>query len=89
MKKLLFLSCNFFFLFWMSISSVFASIVEYDIDINYKTINVTGKSTKALAMNNSIPGPTLRFREGDITRIRVKNSMDRESFAKSLARNCS
>ena len=60
-------------------SSVFASIVEYDLDINYKTINVTGKSAKAMAMNNSIPGPTLRFREGDIARIRVKNSMDVET----------
>ena len=60
-------------------SSVFASIVEYDRDINYKTINITGKSTKAIAMNNSIPGPTLSFWEGDITRIRVKNSMDVET----------
>jgi len=79
MKKLLFISCNLLFLFWMSTSSVFASIVEYDLDINYKTINVTGKSAKAMAMNNSIPGPTLRFREGDIARIRVKNSMDVET----------
>jgi FtsP/CotA-like multicopper oxidase with cupredoxin domain len=53
-----------------------ANIVEYELDISYKTLNVTGKNVKAMALNDSIPGPTLRFTEGDIARIRFKNSMD-------------
>ena len=69
----------FFFLFSIPVSSVFAGIVEYDLDINFKTINISGKSSKAMAINNSIPGPTLRFREGDTARIRIKNSMNVET----------
>lgn len=54
----------------------FASIVEYELTIDYKTVNITGKNVKAMALNGSIPGPTLRFRQGDFARIRFKNSMD-------------
>jgi FtsP/CotA-like multicopper oxidase with cupredoxin domain len=53
-----------------------AGIVEYDLNISYKTLNITGKNVKAMALNDSIPGPTLRFREGDVAHIRFKNSMD-------------
>ena len=75
----IFISFIFFFLFGIPVSSVFAGIVEYDLDINFKTINISGKSSKAMAINNSIPGPTLRFREGDTARIRIKNSMNVET----------
>ncbi len=74
-----FLPFLFFFLFSIPMSSVFAGIVEYDLDINFKTIDIDGKNSKAMAINNSIPGPTLRFREGDTARIRIKNSMDVET----------
>jgi FtsP/CotA-like multicopper oxidase with cupredoxin domain len=79
MKNLLQISSIFYFLSWMSMSSVFAGTVEYDLDISFKTINITGKNTKAMVINNSIPGPTMRFREGDIARIRIKNSTDVET----------
>ena len=75
----IFISFIFFFLFGIPVSSVFAGIVEYDLDINFKTINIRGKSSKAMAINNSIPGPTLRFREGDTARISIKNSMNVET----------
>ena len=75
----IFISFIFFFLFGIPVSSVFAGIVEYDLDINFKTINISGKSSKAMAINNSIPGPTLRFREGDTARISIKNSMNVET----------
>ncbi len=58
------------------IPSSFAGIVEYDLNVNYKTLNVTGKDVKAMSLNDSIPGPTLRFREGDVARIRFHNLMD-------------
>ena len=54
----------------------FANVVEYKLNISYKTINITGKDVTAMALNDSIPGPTLRFREGDIARIYFKNNMD-------------
>ena len=43
----------------------FASVVEYKLNISYKALNFTGKNVPAMALNDSISGPTLRFREGD------------------------
>ena len=53
-----------------------AEVVHYDLTVGYKTVKHTGQDVKAMALNNSIPGPTLRFREGDIARIRFRNNMD-------------
>lgn len=53
-----------------------AKVVEYDLTVGYKTVNYTGQDVQAMSLNDSIPGPTLRFREGDIARIRFHNSMD-------------
>jgi FtsP/CotA-like multicopper oxidase with cupredoxin domain len=64
------------FLFLFCTNFVFAEKVEYKINIDYKTINLTGKNIKAMALNGSIPGPTLRFREGDSAKISFHNSMD-------------
>ena len=74
MKRLIYISFILLSLNW--VPSGFAGIVEYDLNISYKTLNITGKKVKAMALNDSIPGPTLRFREGDVARIRFKNSMD-------------
>ena len=53
-----------------------AEVKEYNIEIDYKTVNYSGKERPAMSINNSIPGPTLYFKEGDIARINVKNNMD-------------
>jgi len=53
-----------------------AEVVQYDLNISYKALNVAGKNIKAIAINDSIPGPALRFREGDIARIYFKNNTD-------------
>ena len=74
MKRLTTVSFILFTLNWVSFG--FAEVVEYDLNISYKTLNITGKNVKAMALNDSIPGPTLRFQEGDVARIRFKNSMD-------------
>ncbi len=76
MKKSAYISFILLMLSWVLAPSGFAGIVEYDLNISYKTLNITGKDIKAMSLNDSIPGPTLRFREGDIARIRLKNSMD-------------
>jgi FtsP/CotA-like multicopper oxidase with cupredoxin domain len=49
---------------------------EYNLAIDYKTVNYTGQDVKAMSINGSIPGPVLRFREGDTARIHVQNRMD-------------
>lgn len=49
--------------------------VSYDLTISETTVNFSGKQQRALAINGSIPGPTLRFTEGDDAVIRVKNDL--------------
>ena len=56
-------------------SNVSAKTVNYDLTIDENKVFVAGKSRKALAINGAIPGPTLRFREGDLARITVNNHL--------------
>ena len=76
MQKITTISFIIFALNWILVPSSFAGIVEYDLNVSYKTLNITGKDVKAMSLNDSIPGPTLRFREGDTARIRFHNLMD-------------
>jgi len=48
-----------------------------DLVIGYKTVNFTGKSAKAMAINGQIPAPTLHFKEGDHITINVYNHLDK------------
>lgn len=49
----------------------------YNLRIQRKTVNITGKIIDhALAINGSIPAPTLRFKKGDIAVIHVKNELN-------------
>nr|WP_229364585.1 multicopper oxidase domain-containing protein [Fibrella aestuarina] len=53
--------------------------VEYDLVIDEQPINITGKPTKAMTINGNVPGPTLRFMEGDVAVIRVHNKLNTET----------
>lgn len=53
--------------------------VEYDLFINNTMVNFTGKHRHAIAVNGSIPAPTLTFTEGDTAVIRVHNLMRMET----------
>jgi FtsP/CotA-like multicopper oxidase with cupredoxin domain len=53
-----------------------AQAAEYRLDIARETVNVTGTPVKKITINGSIPGPTLRFREGEEVTIHVTNHMD-------------
>ncbi len=57
----------------------FAFVREYDLRISYKNVNFTGSEVKAMSVNDTIPGPTLRFKEDDIARIHVHNEMGVET----------
>ena len=52
-----------------------AAVVEYDLVIAQEKVSITGKPVPAMTINGGIPGPVLRFKEGDIARIRVQNKM--------------
>ncbi|MCJ7539384.1 MAG: multicopper oxidase domain-containing protein, partial [Desulfobacterales bacterium] len=53
-----------------------AAIVEYDLTIEHQMVNITGLSAYGMTINGSIPGPTLRFAEGDTAHIKVHNKMN-------------
>ncbi len=58
---------------------VHAATVEYDLTIEQKQIHITSKPSLGMTINGRIPGPTLRFTEGDTARIHVHNEMDVET----------
>ena len=65
-----------FFLVLLSQGPVCAKTVEYDLEIASQLVNITGKAVPAMTINGSIPGPVLRFQEGDFARINVHNKME-------------
>ncbi len=54
-------------------------VVEYDLRIAEARQSPAGKLVRVLTINGGIPGPTLRFREGDFARIRVHNDLKHET----------
>jgi FtsP/CotA-like multicopper oxidase with cupredoxin domain len=60
-------------------ASLGAATVEYDLTIARQERNFTGHPVEAMTVNGQIPGPTLRFTEGDHAVIRVHNRMDVET----------
>ena len=48
---------------------------QFDLAIDRLPVNFTGRSAMAIAVNGSVPGPLLRWREGDTVTIRVTNKM--------------
>jgi len=59
----------------LTVTSLHAEVVEYDITISQQDVNITGISVAAMTINGTIPGPTLQFKEGDTARIHVRNKM--------------
>ncbi|MFZ2845030.1 copper resistance system multicopper oxidase [Psychrobacter sp.] len=49
---------------------------EFDLTISKQPVIVNGKKTIGTLINNSLPAPTLKMREGDTVVIRVHNQMD-------------
>ncbi len=50
---------------------------EFDLIVAETPVNFTGRPRMATTVNGSIPGPTLRWKEGDTVTIRVTNRMHR------------
>ena len=48
---------------------------DFDLRIARTPVNITGKAVNAFTVNGSLPGPILRWREGDTVRIRVRNAL--------------
>lgn len=50
-------------------------VVHYDLYVRDTTVNFTGKSKRAIAVNGQIPMPTLSFTQGDTAEIHVHNEL--------------
>jgi CopA family copper-resistance protein len=48
---------------------------NFDLFIGETPVNITGNSRTAMTINGGIPGPQLRWREGDTVTLRVKNRL--------------
>ena len=53
--------------------------VRYDLYIADTIVNFSGKSKRAIAVNGTIPMPTLTFTEGDTAEIYVHNNLNEET----------
>jgi L-ascorbate oxidase len=53
-----------------------ASAGTYNLSIGEKTVNLTGNDSTGMAINGTIPGPVLRFKEGEQLTLNVTNTMD-------------
>ena len=68
-----------FTLFSFSISLSFAKTVKYNLDIDYTTVNYTGKDIQAMTVGGGIPAPTIEAKLGDILEVTFNNKMDVET----------
>ena len=53
--------------------------IVYHLYVTDTIVNYTGKKAKAVAINGTIPAPTLYFTEGDTAEIHVHNNMHMET----------
>jgi CopA family copper-resistance protein len=52
---------------------------EFDLSIGTAGINLTGRHGLATLVNGVLPGPLLRWREGDTVTIRVRNNLSEDT----------
>jgi CopA family copper-resistance protein len=52
---------------------------SFDIDIGYRQMNFTGRERTATTFNGSVPGPVLRWQEGERVTLRVTNNLAHDS----------
>ncbi|RZA19985.1 MAG: copper resistance system multicopper oxidase [Lysobacteraceae bacterium] len=52
---------------------------EFDLSIGRMPVNLSGKAASAITVNGSLPGPILRWREGDTVTLRVRNTLSQTS----------
>ncbi|NBF07957.1 copper resistance system multicopper oxidase [Pseudomonas sp. Fl4BN1] len=53
-----------------------AAGTDFDLSIAQMPVNFSGHPRQAMTVNGSLPGPLLRWREGDRVTLRVRNRLD-------------
>ncbi|CAI1773900.1 multicopper oxidase [Yersinia frederiksenii] len=52
---------------------------HFDLTISETPVNITGSNKQAKTINGGLPGPTLRWKEGDKVTLKVKNQLDEQT----------
>ncbi|WP_312342957.1 copper resistance system multicopper oxidase [Stutzerimonas nitrititolerans] len=52
---------------------------DFDLFIGEIPVNITGAARTAMTINGSLPGPILRWREGDTVTLRVRNRLHEDT----------
>ena len=52
---------------------------EYDLTIAETIVRLDGRNARATTINGTVPGPVLRFREGEQAVIRVRNTLSEDT----------
>ncbi|QHG66026.1 copper resistance system multicopper oxidase [Pseudomonas putida] len=52
---------------------------HFELFIGQTPVNITGRPRTALTVNGGLPGPLLRWREGDTVTLRVRNRLDQDT----------
>jgi FtsP/CotA-like multicopper oxidase with cupredoxin domain len=60
---------------WLLLLAAPAGAAEYDLVIDELPVNLSGHPATATAINGTVPGPALRWREGEDVTIRVTNHL--------------
>lgn len=65
-----------FFIFFLNLGYICAKNHNIDLTLDCKIVHFADKKVKAIAINDMIPGPVLRFKEGDHVSINVHNNLE-------------
>ncbi|MCW8127690.1 copper resistance system multicopper oxidase [Microbulbifer halophilus] len=52
---------------------------RFDLDIGYTPVNFTGRNRTAVTVNDGLPGPILRWKEGETVTLNVTNNLAHDS----------
>jgi CopA family copper-resistance protein len=52
---------------------------DFELFIGETPVNITGKARTAMTINGTLPGPILRWREGDTVTLRVRNRLSADT----------
>jgi len=65
--------------FLLLMMPILAQAGEYNLVIDREAVNITGNTVNKITINGTIPGPTLRFKEGEDVTINVTNKLKEDS----------
>ena len=65
--------------FLLLMMPIAAQAGEYNLVIDREAVNITGNTVNKITINGTIPGPTLRFKEGEDVTINVTNKLKEDS----------